>query len=87
MKIAGRSMSRRSNSSPAMQAQQILGQQDADHVVLAFAGDGEARVRGFDARPAIIARGVSLIVDHLHLGARHHDVAHLPCRRPPARLR
>jgi hypothetical protein len=55
-------------------AQQVLGQQDADHLV-AFAVDGrEARVRGFQhvRQPALDGLGD---VDHVHLRAGHHDVA------------
>jgi hypothetical protein len=56
-------------------AQQILGEQDAEHVVLAFADRRKARVRRFQYDLGDLFRRF-LDVDHVHLGARHHDVAH-----------
>jgi hypothetical protein len=55
-------------------AQQVLGQQDADDVVTAAFVDREARVRGLLHEGDERLRGVRDI-DHIHLRARHHDVA------------
>ncbi|MCY1231135.1 hypothetical protein D9M72_435720 [compost metagenome] len=55
-------------------AQQVLGQQDADDVVTAAFIDREARVRGLLHERDEGLRRVDDI-DHIHLRARHHDVA------------
>jgi len=57
-------------------AQQILGEQHADHVVAVLIDHGEARVRGADHLwDELVDRLVD--VDHVHARARDHDVAHL----------
>ena len=55
--------------------QQLLGQQDADHVVLVLAYDRKARVPGLEHERNEAGR---LVLDryHVHLRARDHDVAH-----------
>jgi len=56
--------------------QQVLGQQDADHLVAVLADDREARVsRLDDHRQQLLGWVVTL--EHDHLRAGHHDVAHL----------
>ncbi len=57
-------------------AQQVLREQDADDVVAILVDDGEARVRRGDHVRDELVRGLA-DVDHVHLSARHHDVAHL----------
>ena len=76
MNTAGRSISRTLELLPGEVAQQVLGQQNADDVVLVLADHREARVPGFDdLRQELLGRLVD--VDHVHLRARHHDVARL----------
>ena len=58
------------------QRQQVLGQEDADHLVEAFADHRVARVGGVDDRREELLRRVAGL-DADHLRARHHDVAHL----------
>src|SRR6185295_13871124 len=60
-------------------AQQVLREQDADHVVAVLVDHREARVRGGDdLRNERLDRLVD--VDEVDLGARHHDIAHLHLR-------
>ena len=58
------------------QRQQILGQQDAEHIVDAFADHREAGVSRLDDRGQKLPRCLGRL-DGGHLGARDHDVAHL----------
>ena len=55
-------------------AQQVFRQQDADDIVAAALVDREARVRGLLHEGDEGLRRVG-DVDHVDLGARHHDVA------------
>ncbi len=57
-------------------AQQVLGEKNADDVVLALADDREARVTGLDDLGQELL-GFLVDVHHVHLRARHHDVARL----------
>jgi len=57
-------------------AQQVLGEQDADHVVAVLVDDRETRMRRADhLRHEFLHLLVD--IDHVHLRARDHDVAHL----------
>jgi len=61
---------------PGEVAQQILGQQDADDVVLAAADHRKARMPGVDDEAGnILDRAVE--AHAVHLRARHHDVVSL----------
>ena len=64
---------------PRVVVEELLGEQDADHVVLAFADHRETRVLGFEDQRQEIRR---LVVDRyaIHLRARDHDVAHRSLR-------
>jgi|GEM_PF-5341134 len=55
-------------------AQQILGEQDADHLVAVLADDGVTRVAGVKhlAQEGVERR---VLLQHGHLSARDHDVA------------
>ena len=56
-------------------AQQVLGQQDAEHLVLVLAVHGEAGMAGFDhLREHLVVAGVDRQRDHLR--TRDHRVAH-----------
>jgi hypothetical protein len=57
-------------------AQQVFGEKNADDVVLALADDGEARMAGLDHLGHELL-GFLVDVHHVHLRARHHDVARL----------
>ena len=56
-------------------SEQLLGEQDADHVVLVLADHRKARVRGLEHERDELG---GLVVDRhdVHLRARDHDVAH-----------
>ena len=55
-------------------AQQVFGEQDADHVVARAVIDRKARVRGADhERNDLLGRRID--IDHVHLRALDHDVA------------
>ena len=56
--------------------QQVLGEQDAGDLVAVLADDGEPRVAGFDHDGQDLLDRV-VAIDHDHLRARHHHVAHL----------
>ncbi len=59
--------------------QQVLGQQDADHLVFVAMDHREARVSALDHHRQIgLRRAIAL--DHLHLRTRNHDVSHLHLR-------
>ena len=62
-----------------VEAQQVLGEQDADHVVAVVLVDREARVRLLDHERDELLRALGH-VDHVHLRARDHHVAHLRLR-------
>ena len=55
--------------------QQILGQQDALHVILVFVDHREAGVAGFDDDWQELVHRLGLLDGH-HLGAGDHDVTH-----------
>ena len=55
--------------------EQLLGQQDADHIVLVLANDRKARVPRLE-HERDEAHGLVLDRHHVHLRARNHDVAH-----------
>jgi hypothetical protein len=57
-------------------AQQVLGEQDADHLFAILVHHRKARVPAVDDRPQQHV-GFVIAVQHRHLRARHHDVAHL----------
>ncbi len=73
MKTAGRSQSRRSKSSSVMDAQQILGEQDAQHVVAVAVDDREAGVGSLDDDGDDLGERV-VDVDDVHLRPRDHHV-------------
>ena len=58
------------------QAQQVLGEEDADHVVAVVVDGGKAGVCGLDDEGQELFRRL-LDVHHVHLRARDHDFAHL----------
>ena len=59
-----------------LQAQQILGEQDAENLIAVLADDRKAGMTRLDHElDQFIGRLVAL--DENHLGARHHDVPHL----------
>ena len=55
--------------------QQILGEQDALHVILVFVDHREAGVAGFDDDGQEVVHRLGLLYGH-HLGAGDHDVTH-----------
>jgi hypothetical protein len=55
------------------EGEQVLGQQDADHLVAAVADHREARVTRLERGPDQLQRRI-LAADHDHLRARDHDV-------------
>ena len=61
--------------------EQVLGEQDAHHLVAVVADHREPRVPRFDDRTHELLRQL-VVLDHHHLRARHHDVAdlHVPDR-------
>ncbi len=60
---------------PLAVAEQILRQQDADHLALVVGDHREARMRGLDhGRQEFLQRRIP--ADHRHLRAWHHDIAH-----------
>ena len=78
VKVAGRVIAARSKGGVgvrAHEAQHVLGQQHADDAVLVVVDDREARVPGLDHRGEDLLERV-LALDHDHLAARDHDVAH-----------
>ena len=60
-------------------AQQVLDDQDADDVVLAFVDDRKAGMAGFDDF-GDQALQVPVMFEHHHLRARNHHIAHLGFR-------
>jgi hypothetical protein len=75
--IAGRMNLRRSNRSASPEVtQDVLGQEHAHHLVAVLADDGVSGVAALDDCPqGLLLGGIAL--QHHHLGAWHHDVAHL----------
>jgi hypothetical protein len=65
---------RRLQAGRALQLQQVLGQEDADDVVLALLVHRKARVAGADDDvQQLVVRGVD--VEQVHVRRRHHHVA------------
>ena len=56
-------------------AQQVFGQQDAQHIVLVAANHRKARMRGVQHEGQEMRHRFA-DADHIHLAARNHDVAH-----------
>ena len=69
-------MSNGASSLARRQPQQVLGEQDADDLLAILVHDRKARVAALDHG---LEQHVGFVVaiEHRHLRARHHDVAHL----------
>ena len=74
-------MSNCAPSSVRGQAQQVLGEQDADDLLAVLVHHREARMAALDHGLEQHV-GVVVAIEHRHLRARHHDVAHLDVGDP-----